>query len=225
MGLLLGTVAFANVPDPVNSQVKLQFNATNTITEPTRIVNVPVNGPSPQNRCELDITVKDAAGTLINNARVWVIFTKASTDTICWCDTQNQTTSVLGDGRREFHANTDAAGFVEFQISAGGCVDAAGVVVIRAGAPGTTDPALAIQLRAYNSIASMDNTGAGGAVCDGAVNLADLQKYGVAHIGGAPNYSTCHDYNADGLVNLADLQLYGQHHARNPNCTHTGPKW
>jgi len=218
-------VAFANVPDPVNSGVKLQFNATNTITEPVRIVNVPVNGPSPQNRCEIEVTVKDAAGNLINNSTVFVIFSKGATDTLCWCTTQNQTTTVLGDGKREFHANTNASGFVEFQISAGGCWDASAVVVIKAGAPGNTDPNAAIQLRTYNSIASMDNAGAGGAICDGAVNTADLQKYAVAHLGGAGAYSTCHDYNADGAVNTADLQLYGQHHSRAPNCAHTGPKW
>lgn len=225
VGLLLGTVAFANVPDPVNSQVKEQFNATFTVTEPNRIVNVPQNGPSPQNRCEVEVTVKDVAGNLINNSTVFIIFSKAATDTLCWCTTQPQTNSVLPDGRRVFQRNTNASGFVEFQISAGGCFDASGAVVIKAGAPGNTDPAAAIQLRAYNIIASMDNTGAGGSICDHTVNAADLVQYAIAHVGGAPAYKNCHDYTSDGFVNAADLVLYAQHHARGAVCTGTGPKW
>ena len=222
MGLLLGTVAFANVPDPVNSQVRIQFNATSTIVEPDHIVNVPDNDVAPQNRCELEVTVKDAAGNLINNSTVFVIFSKAVTDTLCWCTTQNQGNSVLGDGRREFHANTNASGIAEFQISAGGCVDAVGAVVIRAGAPGNADVNAALQLRAYNVVSSMDNTGAG-AICDHTVNANDLVQYAIAHTGGP--YSTCHDYTGDGAVNANDLVLYAQHHTRGAVCTGTGPKW
>lgn len=225
MGLLLGTVAFANVPDPVNSQVRLQFNATSTLVEPEHIVNVPDNDVAPQNRCEIEVTVKDAAGNLINNSTVFVIFSKAATDTICWCTTQNQTNSVLGDGRREFHVNTNVSGISEFQISAGGCNASSGNVVIRAGAPGNTDPNAAVQLRAYNVIASMDNVGGAGAICDHTVNAADLVQYAISHTGGAGAYSTCHDYTGDGLVNAGDLVLYAQHHTRGATCTGTGPKW
>lgn len=223
MGLLLGTVAFANVPDPVNSVAKLRFNNLFVITEPVRIVNVPQN-PTTGNRCEIEVTVKDQAGNLINNSVVWVIFSKGATDTLCWCTTQNQTTTVLGDGRREFHVTTNVSGIALFQIGAGGCWDAAGEVTIVAGAPGTTDPTLGIQLRTFGSIASFDNVGAGAALCDGAVSTADFTRYGAAQLGGAGAYNTCFDYNADGVVSTGDFGLYGVHQLRSANCAHTGPK-
>lgn len=220
MGLMLGTVAFANVPDPVNSGLNLRFNASSVIVEPIRIVNVPANpGPGPNNyRCELEITVKDASGTLINNSTVFVIFSPTAATTLCWCATQNQVWALLGDGSRAFHAATNTSGLVKFQISAGGCLDAAGVVIVKAGAPGDLDPSHAITLRTYNSLASMDNVGPGGAVCDGVVNASDLQRYVVAHIGGAGAYGTCYDYTGDGVVNGADLQLYVQQHLRAATC-------
>jgi len=226
MGLLLGTVAFANVPDPVNSQVRLQFNATLSIPEPNAIVVVPINGPAPQARRELEVTVKDAAGNLINNSTVFVNFTKAVNDTLCWCNTQNQANTTLGDGRREFHVNTNVSGLAEFQISAGGCAEGSGIVVIKAGAPGNTDPNAAIQIRVYDTIASMDNVGPALTLCDGSVNTADFQRYGASQLGGAGAYSTCHDYTGDGAVNTADFQLYGTHQLRGGYpCAHTGPKW
>ncbi len=214
---LLPVAAGAQVPDPLNCQVRLQFNDVFTITEPVALVLVPDNGPAPQPRAELEVLLRDAAGMPVPDAYVFVVFSQAATQTLCWCAEQNQTTWVMPDGRRVFEARTDALGFVEFQMSAGGCVeDLPAATLLASNFP---DPQQAVQIRVYRPVADFDNTGAGPLPCDRFVDLRDLQEYAAAHVGGPGAYSFCHDYNADAVINLTDLQLFAQHYLRAARCS------
>jgi hypothetical protein len=216
--LFLAPSAVLGQCDPAECFVaRLEFNDQTTITEPVRFVVVPDNGPPPQPRASWKLLVRNISGDPAPGKYVFVVFSQAATSALCWCAHQYQPSSVLPDGRRYFWNITGADGLAYFQISAGGCWNQAGSVMMKVGM--TAYPDEAVQYRTYSSIASMDNSGPGGAICDGAVNTADLQKYAIAHLGGAGQYSTCHDYNADGLVNTVDFQIYAQHHLRAAACT------
>jgi hypothetical protein len=234
MGLLLVAPAFAGIPDATNSKVTMFLGdalGSTTVLEPAHIVTVPANGPAPQRRAEIIVEVRDAGNLVVANSRVFVIFSKAATDTICFCTTPaqpNPGSTVLADGRREWHADTDVNGIARIWVSAGACVEETGVVQIKANAPADPDPANSFPLRLYNVLASFDNGGAGGTICDANVNAIDFAKYAAVHKGIQP-YSTCMDYNGDAAVNAIDFSRYAQQHTRTaplPVCTgYTGPKW
>jgi hypothetical protein len=197
--------------------VRLQFNSYLTVIEPPRLVIVPGNGPAPQDRAELEVVARDMAGIPLYPARVFVLFDPASTASLCWCPAQNQAWMVLGSGERVFYADTDPSGFAEFQISAGGCYSGA-AVEIRVGPVGLADPRQAFPIRMPYAVSSFDNTGQGGAPCDGMVDARDLARYAACHVGGPGAYSPCFDYNGDGAVDAVDFQLYAQHHLRFARC-------
>lgn len=210
-----GPALAQGVPPLINARVELRFNELQLLTEPVHFVVVPDNGPEPQPRAELEVTIMTDAGDPWPDVNVFVVFDAAAAQSECWCATQRQATWLLADGRRVFHATTGPDGLALFQIGAGGCIERSSVVFLKAGAPGPPNSEEAVPFRAYNVVSSMDNSGAAGALCDRAVNLVDLVHYAASHIGA---YQRCHDYNGDGAVNIVDLQIYAQHHVRAALC-------
>jgi len=212
--VLLAFAAPVVAQPPTNSLVKLRFDDGPVITEPASLVVVPDNGPAPEPRVQLDIVARDEFGAPLAGFHAFVQFSAQATQDLCWCDIQAQENWIQANGRKIFQAITDATGLAVFQIGAGGCVEEMGAVVLKVGA--TSNPNDAVQLRVYNVVASMDNTGAGALPCDRAVDVRDLVEYAIAHMGGP--YSPCHDYDGDHVVNANDLVLYARHHVRHATC-------
>jgi hypothetical protein len=205
------------VPSPVTSQVRLQIGPSSWVNEPTTLSHVPDNLPAPDPGFVIEVTVKNAAGSPWPYAKVYVVYSAAAVQALCWCSEQSHLWGDLSGGRRAFWAQAGASGVVEIRVNAGGCLQAPAVCDIRASDASGVSPNTAVVLRYYNAVNSPDMIGPGGIVCDRAVDLRDLAAYAAVHLGMSP-YTVCADFNGDGAVGLADLQIYAVHHLRAAAC-------
>lgn len=134
------------------------------------------------------VTIRDAAGLPVPNANVWIVFTEAGGEALCWSSGQGQTV-VTGK------ANTQ--GEATFFLRAGGCADPAVLGTV-------------CQIYANNV-----NMGARGVVSPDAVapfcevGLSDVTYHTPAFKGYGASF--CSDFNGDGRVTLGDVTMFTSH--------------
>jgi len=175
---LLGTHAYASVPDPSMSTVEPWDTNGKAVGVPD------VNGAA---GADIDVTVNANIGgvaTPIEGAFVGVEFSAGCEVCIC---------SNAG-----IEAYTDASGMATLNVGVGGCCDLGAAVVVKAGDDTVVPPALVI-IRSYDLFASTDFNN------DCATSLGDFTAFAGAYNNCDVQ---CADYTGDGCATLGDFTFF-----------------